>query len=131
MSTRREMKKVLICLVCAYLVSFILLIPLFFFGYKEYPLGIIIGGGVGTLNTFLLYRYAESITHIQGSRKVTFLCYIGRYFIYGVGLLLCLLLEYFDIRLFSWVTCAICYMFPLITIIIVQNSTKIIKDTSK
>ena len=131
MSTRREMKKVLICLASAYLVSFILLIPLFFFGYKEYPLGIIIGGGVATLNTFLLYRYAENITHIEGSRKVTFLCYVGRYFLYGAGLLLCLLLEHFDIRLFSWVTCAICYMFPLIAIIFVQKSTKIKKDNSK
>lgn len=124
-----EFKKIFLILCIVYGIIFIGLIPLFFFNYKQYPLGVIIGGIVSLINYYLLFRFADNITRSKGGMKETIFWYIVRYLIYGGGLTLCLLLEYFGYNIFSWITCSSCYLIPVIVISIVQfvknpNKTK-------
>jgi hypothetical protein len=120
----KEFKKVFLILCITYGIVFICLVPLFFFGYKQYPLGVLVGSIVCLLNYYLLFRFADNITRSKGGMKEAIFWYIIRYLIYGAGITLCLLLQYFGYEIFSWISCSICYIIPVIVISIVQFKEK-------
>lgn len=104
---------------------FALLSICFFFGYMNIPLGFLLGSVISILCHLILCLQANIITNPDiGNAKggITIFCYMLRFLLYGGGLVLAFLLEYFGYKIFAWYTVFIAYMIIKIIILIFYGS---------
>lgn len=101
----------IVCLICFILSSFC-----FFFGWISYPLGFLLGALCATIDHLLLFYFSGEILK-QGSnvKFKAFIYYLSRILIFALGLTICLLLDYFKLFIFSWIT----YLIPFFSLKIV------------
>ena len=97
-------------------ILFVIISFCFFIKKPSYPLGLVLGLVISSLNHWLLYIFSGRILLFGAeTRKKAFLYYFLRMIIFSCGLTLCLLLDYFKIYILSWIT----YLVPFFTLYIV------------
>ena len=111
----KQQKKIIKINAITSCILFIAISFCFFINKPSYPLGLIFGLIVSSLNHWLLYVFSGRIL-LYGAevKKKSLFYYFLRMFIFALGLTLCLLLDFFKIYYLSWIT----YLIPFITLYI-------------
>lgn len=107
-----------ILIVC--LSAFLLSSFCFFIDMIYIPLGFIIGMIISIINLIILYEFSYYLTRPNSNyRFLSFLSYFIRLLLYGLGFFICIILEYYNVKIFFWGTCLASYLFSIgiITII--------------
>lgn len=112
----KQQKKIIKINAITSCILFITISFCFFINKPSYPLGLIFGLIVSSLNHWLLYVFSGRILlYGAETKKKAFIYYFLRMFIFALGLTLCLLLDFFKIYYLSWIT----YLIPFFTLYIV------------
>lgn len=112
MEFKKEHYKTLLYLSLMYLVIFILMSFCFFIGYKEIPLGFLLGSIISVANYQFIYLFTGLLLSgdEKGARSRWTFFYLLRFMLYAVGLVLALALQKFNYNIFAWYTVAIAYL---------------------
>lgn len=102
-------------------IIFALLSIFFFFDLKQIPLGFLLGSVISILCHLILCFQANIITNPDLSAAKAMIptfCYLLRFVLYGGGLLVAFLLQYYGHNIFAWYSVFIAYMIIKLVIII-------------
>ncbi|MGN1295358.1 MAG: hypothetical protein ACI4U5_03025 [Bacilli bacterium] len=112
----KQQKKIIFLNLLFSIVIFLCLSFCFFINKKQYPLGILLGTFIASINHWLLYLFSGRILLFGAeTKKKAFIYYLLRMFIFAMGLTLCLLLDYFHVYVLSWIT----YLVPFVSLYII------------
>lgn len=113
-----ENQRILFWIVVADCAAFFISSFCFFIGHYDIPLGFILGGGISVCNFWLLTKQAEQYVATSHPRRRAFFYYLLRYFLYGIGLALALVLDRFVIPVFQVFAVFGAYLMQKLVIII-------------
>ena len=97
--------------VLVYLGLFLVSSFCFFINQMWIPLGFLLGGIIAIINFIVLYNFSYYLTKPYAKYKtLSILLYSSRMIIYIIGFLVCIVLNYFGLKLFFWGTCLASYL---------------------
>lgn len=122
MNNENQLQKQLILLTAIVdLIIFAILSIFFFFNLSYIPLGFLLGAIISIVNHLILCLQASIITNpdLSNMKAITpMFCYLLRFLLYGGGLVLAFVLDYFGYKIFAWYTVFMGYMVIKIIILI-------------
>lgn len=119
-NTKKKITLTIKWIIIILLIAFLASSFCFFINQMWIPLGILLGMVISIINLMILYEFSYYLTRPYANfRWLSFLSYIVRLLLYGIGFLICILLERLGFKIFFWGSCLAAYLISIGVITVV------------